>query len=237
MTPEEIRTVLDKHAAWLRGDDNGIRADLRGAYLGGANLRGAYLRGAYLGGANLGGANLGGADLRGAYLRGANLGGANLRNANLGGANLRGADLGSADLGSADLESADLGSAYLRGANLGSAYLRGADLRGAYLPAPPVLLLASWGEVSDALTVDLMRYDATCHPDPARFDAWAAGGECPYEGVRVQRAALFKERRDLWSPGPSPRPHDLMARVLAEKCPPWTEEQAAAFAAKFPPKT
>ena len=69
MTPEEIKTILDDHAKWTRGD-GGKRADLEGAYLRGADLEGADLRGAYLGGADLGGAYLGGANLRGADLGG-----------------------------------------------------------------------------------------------------------------------------------------------------------------------
>jgi len=44
----DLQTILDKHAKYLRGETDGLRADLRGANLGGANLSGA----------NLGGANL-----------------------------------------------------------------------------------------------------------------------------------------------------------------------------------
>jgi hypothetical protein len=77
MTSEELKAVLDAHAAWLRGD-NGKRANLREA-----NLREANLSGANLSGANLSEANLRGANLRGANLRGANLRGANLSEANL----------------------------------------------------------------------------------------------------------------------------------------------------------
>lgn len=46
-----IKIVLEKHAKWLRGEDGGERANLRGA-----NLRGADLRGANLYNANLRGA-------------------------------------------------------------------------------------------------------------------------------------------------------------------------------------
>ena len=55
---------------------NGLRANLRGAYLREADLRGACLSGADLSGAYLCGANLRGASLSGADLRGANLYGA-----------------------------------------------------------------------------------------------------------------------------------------------------------------
>jgi len=86
------------------------------------------------------------------------------------------------------------------------------------------------------MTVEAMRYDAACHPDPAAFDTWAAGGVCPYNGVKVQRACKFTERRDLWSPGPCPRPYDLMAAILAEKCPEWSAEKIAEFRARFSAK-
>src|SRR5574343_263845 len=93
MTQQEIKTVLDAHGKWLRGEDGGVRANLRDADLSGADL----------GGADLTGADLTGADLRGADLYGANLTGANLTDANLTDADLRGADLRGADLRGADL--------------------------------------------------------------------------------------------------------------------------------------
>jgi len=97
-TPEQWREILEKHAAWRRGEPSGCRANLRGAYLSvadlsGANLSGANLSVADLSGANLSGANLSGADLRGADLRKAYLSGANLSVADLSGANLSGANL------------------------------------------------------------------------------------------------------------------------------------------------
>ena len=87
LTKEEIE-VLQRHAKWLKNEEGGEKADLRGADLQGANLRDADLRGA-----NLWGADLQGANLRDADLRGANLWGADLRGADLWGADLRGADL------------------------------------------------------------------------------------------------------------------------------------------------
>lgn len=127
--------------------------------------------------------------------------------------NLRGANLANACLRGADLRGANLRDANLRGANL-----RDADLRGATLPAPPVVLLAAWGEVSPDLCTELMRYDAVNHPKPAAFDAWAEGGPCPYDGARVQRSARFTEDRTLWSPGPALSAFYLMVRVIREKC-------------------
>ena len=75
LTKEEIE-VLQRHAKWLKNEEGGEKADLRGA-----NLRGADLRDADLGDADLRDAHLRGADLRDAYLRGAYLRGANLRGA------------------------------------------------------------------------------------------------------------------------------------------------------------
>ena len=67
----DIKLILEKHAKWIRGEDDGERAKLCGADLCdadlyGADLRGADLRGADLCDANLCSANLCGADLSGA---------------------------------------------------------------------------------------------------------------------------------------------------------------------------
>ena len=81
LTKEEIE-VLQRHAKWLKNEEGGEKADLRGADLRGADLRDADLWGANLRGADLRGADLRDANLRGADLRGANLWGANLQDAN-----------------------------------------------------------------------------------------------------------------------------------------------------------
>ena len=206
-----------------------VAAALVLAFQQGADLRGANLRGANLPGADLYGAYLDGADLDGAYLDGANLRGANLR-----GANLRGADLYRADLRGAYLRGANLRGADLDGADLRGADLDGADLDGANLPSPTMILMASWGSVSDLLCRDLMNFDAACHPNPLKFEAWAKGGECPYQGEKVQRAAIFAENRLLWdATAPMCRPYDLMVRLMAEKCPAWTDAKQAEFQARF----
>ena len=101
-----IKSILEKHAAWTRGEEVGERADISDSNLRGADLSGANLSGADLCGANLTDSNLRGADLRGANLSGADLRGANLRGANLRGANLRGANLRGANLSGADLRGA-----------------------------------------------------------------------------------------------------------------------------------
>lgn len=90
---KKLQEIIESHGKWLKFEDGGKCADLRGA-----NLRDAYLQGANLRCANLRGADLQGADLQGADLRGAYLQGAHLRDAHLRGANLRGAYLQGADL-------------------------------------------------------------------------------------------------------------------------------------------
>jgi hypothetical protein len=118
MTPDELKTKIDLHAKWLRGEEGGVRLDLRWANLTEADLTEA----------NLSGADLYGANLYKADLRWANLYGANLRGANLYGADLRGANLYRANLTEADLTEANLYRANLTEANLYKADLTGADL-------------------------------------------------------------------------------------------------------------
>ena len=206
-------------------------ANLRGADLHGANLSEANLRSAILRWANLTGADLREADLHEANLRSANLSEANLTSANLSGANLHWADLSEANLTSANLSGANLTSANLSGANLSGADLSVADLSEANLHeadlggaryCPPVLLLASWGVVSDELCLDLMRYDAANHPEPGKFIEWANGGDCPYSSVQIIRAANFLEKRELIKPDFLDRPVksalQLCELLIAEKC-------------------
>jgi hypothetical protein len=68
---KNLPEILEKHAAWLRGEEGGERADLSGA-----DLFRAYLFRAYLSRADLSGADLYRADLSVADLSGANLSGA-----------------------------------------------------------------------------------------------------------------------------------------------------------------
>ena len=58
ISTEKLKEIIESHGKWLRDEEGGQCANLRGA-----NLRGTYLRRAYLRGANLRGA-----DLRGTYL-------------------------------------------------------------------------------------------------------------------------------------------------------------------------
>jgi uncharacterized protein YjbI with pentapeptide repeats len=138
-TKEQLAEIIRLHGAYLRGEAEGVRADLRYADLryadlSYADLSDADLRYADLSYADLSYADLSDADLRYADLSYANLSDANLRYAdlryaNLSDADLRYADLRYADLRYADLRYADLSYANLRYANLSDANLRYADLR------------------------------------------------------------------------------------------------------------
>ena len=112
----ELKTILDFHAKWLKGEPDGKKADLHGSDLSGSDLSGTKLSGA-----NLIRANLSGADLRRADLRRTNLIMANLSGADLSGANLGGANFGSANLIRANLSGANLSKANLSKANLNGA--------------------------------------------------------------------------------------------------------------------
>ena len=59
----DLQAILQKHLAWLRGEKDGIRADLHGADLSRANLSDADLHGADLSRANLSRADLCNANL------------------------------------------------------------------------------------------------------------------------------------------------------------------------------
>jgi len=235
MIEKELTKILNAHKKWVQGEGGGRanlrEADLREANLWGANLWGANLGGTNLGGANLWGANLWGADLGeanlgeadlreanlwGANLRGANLWGANLRGANLWGANLRGANLGGTNLREANLRGANLWGTNLGGANLRGANLWGADFTNTILPPPTLLLLCNWGRVSDELTTELMRYDATNHPHPHKFQEWADGGGCPYNRG-FPRVAHFQECRECWKSGKAKSARELVLMLFKER--------------------
>ena len=98
--------ILEKHAAWLRGEPEGVKANLSRADLSKADLSRA----------DLSEADLSKADLPKADLSEANLSGADLSETNLSETNLSGADLSEADLSEADLSGADLSKANLSGA-------------------------------------------------------------------------------------------------------------------------
>jgi len=133
-------------------------------------------------------------------------------------ANLQGANLQGANLQWADLREANLHRANLRGADLHRANLRGADLQWADLPPVTMILLCSWGKVNDDLTLDLMRWDAWNHSNGQEaFDTWVKTDKCPYDAEQFQRAANFRENKDLWKEhgfAIPPSAHTLVMRLF-----------------------
>lgn len=103
ISKEELREKLELHRKWLRGEEGGVKLDLRNTNLSYVNLESANLNYADLGGANLKCANL-----KYAKLRHANLSYADLSDADLRGANLRYTDLRYTDLSYSYLDYADL---------------------------------------------------------------------------------------------------------------------------------
>ncbi len=203
---------------------NLFRAGLSGANLGGADLSGANLSSANLSSANLtsanlfraglSGANLGGADLSGANLTKADLARANLFRANLTWANLTRANLFRADLSGANLGGADLSSANLSSANLTRANLTRANLTGARYNPLVLLGQLAWTNLPGWVETLAMRFDATCHPHPEKFQEWGEEkGHCPLYSSEVEQALHFTTNRRNWKTGRAPSPW-LMWRIL-----------------------
>lgn len=90
--------------------------------------------------------------------------------------------------------------------------------------SPSQFLQHKWGDCSDELTKELMRYDAANHPDPETFNLWGTHPDmCPYltPRVSVTRVANFTERSELWSPSllekPAKSAYELMQMIIKEK--------------------
>lgn len=172
---------------------NKVLLELKNPTLGTSELYGKELDYANLININLEGANLSRVSLKRADLYNANLQGANLIDTCL-----NRAVLSQVNLKNAYLENVDLRHVDLQNVNLKFTYLNRVDLRCSRLPSPTIMLLCDWGVVSDNLCLELMRYDASNHPNPILFDIWKENGNCPYSYARVQRTANFKENRDVW---------------------------------------
>ena len=125
---EDLKKVLELHKKWLKGEKEGVKADLSYADLRGVDLSYTNLSYADLSGANLRDVNLKYADLSKADLRSANLRYTNLSYADLSEADLRNSNLNYSNLSKANLRYSNLSSANLRGANLSEADLNGANL-------------------------------------------------------------------------------------------------------------
>jgi hypothetical protein len=130
-------------------------------------------------------------------------------------ANLQGANLKGADLKGANLKGADLPEANMRWANL-----QGANLRMATYSVMQVFD-ADWCELSDELTLELMRLDASAIPNgEALMGKWADGGECPLDASGKDRVVRFREKQEIWTPGPS-KPLWTLWEMIAEECGVW----------------
>ncbi len=173
---KKLQEIIESHGKWLKFEDGGKCADLRGADLRGADLRGADLRGADLRGAHLQGADLQDADLRGAHLRGAGLQDADLRGADLRGAHLRGAGL----------QDADLRGAHLQGADLQDADLRGAHLQGAHLPNG-IYQIVGCGSYNRCTTYDSINDRVIC-------GCWEDGGGNHLESFKKRIETIYGDK-------------------------------------------
>ncbi|WP_368179168.1 pentapeptide repeat-containing protein [Anaerotruncus colihominis] len=187
-----IKDILDKHAAWLRGEPEGVKADLTGANLTGADLSKANLSGAHLSWAKLLRTNLSKANLSKANLFEANLSGANLVGGNLSRTHLPGADLSKANLSWANLVGGNLSRTHLPGADLSKANLSKANLSGANLSGADL----SGADLSEALNIDTLSWDSNTAfyplqcPETGTYTAYKKANnlivelEIPYDALR-----------------------------------------------------
>jgi hypothetical protein len=128
-------------------------------------------------------------------------------------ADLFGADLSGADLSSANLSGANLSGANLRDANLSDADLSDADLSGAKYSIF-VMLRARWSDVSDVLTLEMMRWDAiSCGAD--KMEIWVKDGSCPF--ANSEREFYFQEKKTLWRPGKPKMNHRQLFEALCKE--------------------
>jgi hypothetical protein len=140
-------------------------------------------------------------------------------NADLSYVNLRSADLSSANLSYANLRFANLSSANLRSADLRSADLRFADLSQLLFSnsVTTLLTIIDWGQLSDELTLELMRHDAeSCGIEAMTKWANSTDGNCPFNGT--VRDFQFAENKKLWVEGtPKYRGMRLLKLLAKEK--------------------
>ena len=131
-------------------------------------------------------------------------------------AKLYGANLYGANLYRANLSEANLSEANLYGANLSRANLYGAKIEFQQFPSIRLLSSIPLGELSDQITLELMRRDAYAHPEPDKFNNWAKGSKCPYQNE--ERFWHFQEKKELWKAGkPKMRDSDLVLAICKEK--------------------
>ena len=141
------------------------------------------------------------ASLDGASLNDASLNDASLNGASLDGASLDGASLNRASLNRASLNGASFDGASLDGASLNRASLNRASLNRASLNRASFYHNINLGKLSDNLTLELMRWDATICGEKLMTE-WAENGDCPFSKNKLYpRLFWFQENKGLWKPG------------------------------------
>jgi hypothetical protein len=77
------------------------------------------------------------------------------------------------------------------------------------------VLKQDFSNLSDELTLELMRHDAEfCGVE--KMNNWSNGGRCPYSDM--ERDFIFSEIKNLWVPGtPTLRGKDLWEALAKEK--------------------
>lgn len=120
ITQEKLKEILASHSKWLRGENDGERADLSNVDLSYINLCHTDLRGANLCGANLCYASLYRANLCGADLSNSSLRGTDLRYTNLSNSSLFDADLSNSLFDNANLCATSLSKTYYQIVRIGS---------------------------------------------------------------------------------------------------------------------
>jgi hypothetical protein len=126
------------------------------------------------------------------------------------------ANLTDANLTGVGLIGANLMGANLIGANLTRASLMGAKIHFPKFPSIRLLSSITLGQLSDKLTLELMRRDAYAHPKPEKFDKWAKGGPCPYQGEEY--FWNFSLNPNIWRKGkPQMIDRDLIVAICKEK--------------------
>lgn len=231
-TKAEVNKILEDHNLWRGDRSKGKKADFSNLNLTGfnfdeislcsvsfedSNLTKASFRKTNLYGANLNGARLYEANFEGAELERANLEGANAKKANFKGAILYHANLSDANFNYTNLTGADLRNSHIYATSFFKA-----NLKHARLPSALVFLQASWysDKLPNSLIQDLMNFDAQNHPNPQAFDGWGAGGPCPMNDVKLDRAIpFFGENRQLWCPNRTVKsPFELLKELIKATC-------------------
>ncbi len=198
---EELKKILDDHAAWVEADTKGdpphdlTGIDLRDRNLRGADLRKANLSGAALQRANLSHAKLEEAQLNDACLQRAELNSANLEKAQLFGANLQKAKL--IGIGRErymmNMKGAKLCGADLRGAALGDANLQGAEMRRADLRGATLVMVNLFG-----VDVSGVRYNRKTKCRSVRVDDCFGSPRFKRFVLDQDYLAEFKEDHPVW---------------------------------------